>query len=191
MAPSLIFLGLDLYSINWYVVFYILFSIVVVAMGVTKLFPMGTSTAVIYGIGSIMVLVFYYYRWFGNSTDGVPSTWPPTLNTCPDYLTYVESLPGDKKPGCVDMLGVSKNGRMKFTSQSKLATLGSNDKNDYVFPFTSNDVVNAPNSAFIKALCTKCNYLGITWEGVYDGDSCTGIANSAKAAAADSSSCSA
>ena len=159
-------------------------------MGVTKLLTMGTNTAVIYGIGSIMILYFYYNKWFGDNGDGAPSTWPPTLNTCPDYLTYIESLPGDKKPGCVDMLGISKTGQLRLTGESNLASLSSTTSSS-VFPFTSTDVANATNPATIKAICNKCNALGITWEGVYDGDSCTGIANSVKAAAADSSSCSA
>lgn len=189
MAPPFIFLGVDLSLVNWYLVLYILFSIAVVAMGVTKLFPMGTSTAVIYGIGSIMTLVFYYYRWFGNSAP-VSSTWPPTLNTCPDYLTYIESLPGDKKPGCIDMLGVSKNGQLRLTGESNLISLSSTN-GAYVFPFTSVDVANATSPTLIKAICTKCRTLGITWEGVFDGDNCTGIANSAAAAEADSNSCSA
>ena len=188
MAPSLIFLGVDLYLVNWYVVLYILFSITVVSMGVSRLFAMGTSTAVIYGIGSIMILYFYYNRWFGDSAE-TTSTWPPTLNTCPDYLTYIEALPGDKKPGCVDMLGVSKTGQLRLTSESSLANLSSTTSAS-VFPFISSDLVNA-TPAVIKAVCTKCSTLGITWEGVYDGDSCTGIANSAKAAAADKGSCSA
>lgn len=189
MAPSLIFLGVDLNSINWYIVFYILFCIVVVSVGVAKLFPMGTSTAVIYGIGSILILVFYYYRWFEKDSDKVPSTWPPVLNTCPDYLTYIESLPGDKKPGCIDTLGVSKNGILKVTTETGLASVSSTTQ-DRVFGYTSTDVANTNDVAVIKALCLKCQTLGITWEGIYDGDSCTGIANSAKAAASDSASCS-
>lgn len=131
-----------------------------------------------------MILYFYYNRWFADTVENT-STWPPTLNTCPDYLTYIESLPGDKKPGCVDMLGISKTGQLRLTTDSNLATLASTTAAS-VFPFTSNDILNATNPSVIKAICTKCSTLGITWEGVYDGDSCTGIVNSVKAAAAAS-----
>jgi hypothetical protein len=91
------------------------------------------------------------------------------------------------------MLGVSKNGVMKVTTETKLNTLKSDDlgdSKDYVFSFTSNDVANSTGDSRIKQLCLKCAYLGITWEGIYDGDTCTGIANSARAAASDSASCS-
>lgn len=114
MAPSLMFLGVDLFTLNWYFVIYLLFCIAVVGMGVTKLYSMGTATAIIYAIGSIMILIFYSYRWFGTDTTSSP-TWPPTINTCPDYFTYIASLPGDSKPGCVDLLGISKNTGIRKT----------------------------------------------------------------------------
>lgn len=187
MAPSLIFFGIDLATINWYLVLYILFSITTVVMGTTKLYPMGIPTAIIYAIGASLILIFYGYRWFDKKTN-TTSTWPPTINTCPDYLTYVKSLPGTNLPGCVDMLGVSKVGTLakvlssELTGTTALAT-------DKTFLYTSTDIIETKNPAVVLAICTQCKTKGITWEGVFDGDTCTGVANNAAAATANKGSC--
>lgn len=183
------FLGVDLFTLNWYFVIYLLFCIAVVGMGVTKLYSMGTATAIIYAIGSIMILIFYSYRWFGTDTTSSP-TWPPTINTCPDYFTYIASLPGDSKPGCVDLLGISKNTGIRKTDASGLsaATLRS-DTADQVFPFTSKDVLKATTTAVVTGICQLCSSKGITWEGVYDGDTCVGISNNAALRSSASGSC--
>lgn len=187
MAASFKFFGLDLATVDWYFVIYILFSIAAVAMGVTKLFPMGASTAIIYAIGVTMVLIFYGYRWFGKSANEASSTWPPTINTCPDYLTYVKNLPGTGSgSGCVDILGVSKNGALikvvdtELTGTTALAS-------GKIFSFTTTDIINEKNPAVVKNICNLCRTKGLTWEGVFDGDTCTGVANNAAAAAATAS----
>jgi hypothetical protein len=183
MAGPFMFLGIDLSTVNWYLVLYAILSIAAVAMGTSQLFPMGTSTAVIYAIGSIMILYFYYTRWFGDSAT-TPSTWPPTINTCPDYFTYIESLPGDKKPGCVDMLGISKNNGYRPPTTTELTTLNSTDTN--VFGFTSS---SATTRTKILQICTLCKQKGITWEGIFDGDTCVGAGDNSAASAANKASC--
>jgi hypothetical protein len=190
MAPSLIFLGVDLFTLNWYFVIYLLFSIAVVGLGVSKLYTMGTATAIIYAIGSIMILVFYSYRWFGIDTTSSP-TWPPTINTCPDYFTYIASLPGDSKPGCVDLLGVSKNSGIQKSTAAQLGVGGAltSTSVDKVFPYTSKDVLKATTSAVVNGICQYCNSKGITWEGVYDGDTCIGVSNNAALKSSASGSC--
>lgn len=183
--PSLIFFGVDLYQVNWYMILYVIISIGAVAGGTSQLFPMGTSTAVIYAVGALLVFVFYGYRWFGNQSGSL-SKWPPTINSCPDYLTYVASL-SDGNPGCVDLLGVStKDGQFLKITASEISSLASSTSTK-VFPYTSTDILNANNDATVQAICNKCNALGITWEGVFDGDTCVGIAT--KAATKASSKC--
>jgi len=186
MAASLKFFGVDLATVNWYFVIYILLSIAAVAMGVTKLFPMGTSTAIIYAIGSTMVLIFYGYRWFGDSANEASSTWPPTINTCPDYLTYVKTLPGTGSgSGCVDMLGVSKNSALVKVVNSDLTSTTALASNK-TFLFTSKDIIGGKNPAVVKAICNMCRTKGLTWEGVFDGDTCAGVATNAAAAKSSS-----
>lgn len=183
MASSFKFFGVDIASVNWYFVIYILVSIAAVAMGVAKLFPMGTSTAIIYAIGVTMVLIFYGYRWFGDSANEASSTWPPTINTCPDYLTYVKTLPGTGSgSGCVDMLGVSKNGILVKVVDSDLTSTAALASNK-TFLKTSKDIIGTKNPAVVKAICNLCRTKGLTWEGVFDGDTCTGVATNAAAAA--------
>ena len=186
MASSFKFFGVDIASVNWYFVIYILVSIAAVAMGVAKLFPMGTSTAIIYAIGVTMVLIFYGYRWFGDSANEASSTWPPTINTCPDYLTYVKTLPGTGSgSGCVDMLGVSKNGMLVQVVDSDLTSTTALASNK-TFLKTSKDIIGTKNPAVVKAICNLCRTKGLTWEGVFDGDTCTGVATNAAAAAKSS-----
>jgi hypothetical protein len=185
MAASLIFFGVDLATVDWYLVLYVLFSITIVAMGTTKLYTMGIPTAIIYAIGVTMVLIFYGYRWFDTKTDKTP-TWPPTLNTCPDYLTYVKALPGSNAgSGCVDMLGVSVNGTLSKVLNSELAgtTPLASTK---IFAATSE---LATDTTRILQLCNLCKTAGLTWEGIYDGDSCVGAGSNSAASAAKKASC--
>ena len=166
----------------------------IVAMGTAKLYSMGVPTAIIFAIGSALIFIFYGYRWFGTDLKNKSSTWPPTINTCPDYLTYIKSLPGDNNPGCVDMLGVSRLGFAK-TIQSDLSVTGTNGLkigHAKVFPFISKDVLNATSSGIVQSICDQCRSKGLTWEGVFDGDNCVGIANNTatqSASASGSGSC--
>ena len=180
MATSLKFFGLELATVNWYFVLYILLSITIVGVGITKLFPIGTSTAIIYAIGATMVLIFYGYRWFDKNKNK-ESTWPPRINTCPDYLTYVKSLPGTNNSGCVDMLGVSKNGMLVKVTNSELSGTAALATNK-TFLKTSADIIGELDPQMVKAICNLCRTKGITWEGVFDGDTCTGVATNAMAA---------
>lgn len=150
-------------------------------MGTAKLYTMGVPTAIIYAIGASLVLIFYGYRWFDKKTNEIP-TWPPTINTCPDYLTYVKTLPGSGSgSGCVDMLGVSKNGSLVKVISSDLtgtAALAANK----TFLYTSTNILQTKNPAVVLNICNICKEKGITWEGVFDGETCTGVANNAAAA---------
>jgi hypothetical protein len=146
---------------------------------------MGVPTAIIYAIGVTMVLIFYGYRWFGKKTDQTP-TWPPTLNTCPDYLTYVKTLPGSGSgSGCVDMLGVSKNGILVKVLNSELTGTSALTANK-IFSATSK---LATDTTTILQLCNMCKQKGLTWEGIYDGDSCIGAGSNSAASAANKASC--
>lgn len=188
MAASFKLFGFELSTVNWNFVIYTLLSVAIVAMGTAKLFSMGPPTAIIYAIGSVMVFIFYGYRWFGANSNKKSDTWPPTLNTCPDYLTYIKTLPGDSKPGCVDMLGVGTLTLVK-TLESDLTAAGALQSTNQtkVFGFTSADILSGTD---VRLICNRCRTLGITWEGVYDGDGCVGAAtNSAAQSNPPGSSC--
>jgi hypothetical protein len=192
MPASLKLFGVDLATVNWNFVIYTLLSIAIVAMGTAKLFSMGAPTGIIFAIGSAMIFIFYGYRWFGVDPKKKPDTWPPTLNTCPDYFTYIESLPGDKKPGCIDMLGVCSVNTIGITTQEQLAVQSgsgviSSTTAAKVFGFTSTDIKNGTD---VRSICLSCKAKGITWEGVFDGDTCVGASPNSPANPKPAGSCS-
>jgi len=170
------FLGVDwtalIVSINWLIVLYSVLCIIAVIVGSTQLYPSGSATATIFGIGSIIIFVYFGYRWF--SRPAVSRTWPPSINMCPDYLTLVPSVKDstDKTVGgCIDMLGVSKNGGLATSKPvSGLTTATAT-----VFPYTAAALTPKTTAAQIQEICDKCKTMGITWEGIYDGDTCVGI----------------
>jgi len=168
------------------IIAYFILSIAIVAYGTNKLLPSGTGRAILFGIGSTLLFIFFGFRWFSsNRSSSKSNTWPPTINTCPDYLTFVPTVTGSISSsggGCVDTLGVSNNnGLIKRTSTTGISYPGGNfNTGGSVFPYTSADV----KSTNLTDICTACSTAGITWEGVYDGDSCVAAAAAAKAAAA-------
>ena len=189
MSKPLIFLGVNLKTLNWAFWLYVILSILGIIAAAMKLYPMGLPRTVIVTIGAVLVAIFYGYRWFGNKGQD-SSTWPPTVNMCPDFLTYVPRLPGSNSPGCVDMLGVSKNGGLQKTIPSDLSA-GTPISSNKVIAVTSNDIKTATTTQQLQSICNICNRAGITWEGIYDGDVCVGVAKiNAKQAATAAGICS-
>lgn len=173
----MILFGLDLAKVNWYLVLYVLASIVGLVYGTNKVYSTGQVRGVLFAIGALIVLVYFGLRWFGSRIQK-PKNWPPVINMCPDYLTYVASIDstgGEKKPGCVDMLGVRKSSSgLKKSDPSDISSLQFSNRQN-VFEFTSADVAAAKNVSDIQAICDRCQAAGVTWEGIYDGDVCVGI----------------
>ena len=150
--------------------------------GTSQVYATGQVRGVIFAIGAALVLISYGQRWF-SVQNNTATIWPPVINTCPDYLTFVPNIPttagsSTTVPGCVDMLGVSvsSNSANAFikvfpTSISTLdATMTSK-----VFTYTSADVRAATSAGSLQPICDACQSAGLTWEGVYDGDNCTGV----------------
>jgi hypothetical protein len=165
----MILVGLNFATVNWYMILYILASIAFLIYGTTRVYATGQTRGVLFAIGALIVLVYFGLRWFGNRIKK-PATWPPIINMCPDYLTYVKEL-----PGCIDMLGVSRSASgLNKTLPSALSELRVSDTRK-VFEYTSEHVRAAKTEQDIKAICDRCQNAGITWEGVYDGDTCVGI----------------
>jgi len=122
-------------------------------------------TGAIYMLLALAVFIFFGLRWFSAESVFNPPTmytWPPYVNTCPDYLYYYKRRGTDT---CVDPLGVSKNG-----SVQKLPPGPINDDNDnYFFKLetTSKDA-----DEIQRELCQRSIANGLTWEGVTDGSVC-------------------
>jgi len=153
---------------------YVLLSITFVFQGMNKLNPMGTTRSALFAVGSVLILLFFGQRWFSNSAKKA-TTWPPTINMCPDYLTYVPNVSGsisNSGGGCVDLLGVSTKASFTVTQASAIATgLTYAPGSNTIFPYTSDDV----NTTNVEEICNACKTNGLTWEGVYDGDTCLGL----------------
>lgn len=183
---SFVVFGVDLValsnSINWYLIFYAIFSIIATVYGCFRLYEGGGGVrASVYGIGAALIFAFFGYRWFSNP-ETVSKKWPPVINTCPDYLTYVPVnyvITGSKLKGlCVDTIGVTTKGDgIKVLSKSEIqstkTTRPSDDKK--YFPYTSADITPGTSATQLTIICNKCYTMGVTWEGVYDGDTCTAI----------------
>ena len=163
----MIILGMDTSKVNWYLVAYVLLSILFLIHTTSKLYPMGQTRGVIYAVGTFFVLLYFGLHWFNKKTKRTDTVWPPVINMCPDYLTYFES--GASK-GCVDMLGVSTNGTLR-----KVTSIAARTPQD-TFQYTFNSIKNKTTD--INTICAECALKGLTWEGVYDGDSCVGAASS-------------
>lgn len=212
-SGDIVIMGIDLNTINYWYVGYILFSIALVAGGAFSLYSSANlGRTVIYVIGCSLVMLFFGMRWFGN----IPSTsnlWPPTINTCPDYLTYVVHPSDSTLTGCVDTLGVSANSSFpKITSSDLIAhtqTKGPGSSGTLFGggstwkAYTSADVLGTPaisgivgvaasgntpeivgrqaaaavpaTAETVKAVCNACQTAGLTWEGVWDGDTCLAL----------------
>lgn len=205
-APSsgdIVIMGINLNTVNYWYVFYVIFSVVLVAGGTFALYSSANlGRTVIYAIGVSLIMLFFGMRWFGN----IPSTsklWPPTINMCPDYLTFVR---GTNVSGCVDTLGV---GGLEKISPSEMSAPPPSKVFGGTTPFTSASVMGSPavagvvgvpavtNAAGVittpaiqavsaraavaataenvQAICTECRLNRLTWEGVWDGDTCLAL----------------
>jgi len=181
--------GTRIFKLNPYFVVYVIVSFLLVVQGYMKLMPMGQGRAAIYGIGATLLMIFFGYRWFSNSKNS-SEQWPPTINMCPDYLTFVpnisKTLTSSVNGGaCVDMLGVTR-GNLEKTFKSDISNNALTTNK--IFRYTSADVkaTAETDTATTQAICDACRLAGVTWEGVYDGDSCVGIARALAAQQAQS-----
>jgi len=125
-----------------------------------------------------MVLYFYSQRWFGGKTTKDVNLWPPHINTCPDYLTYIPPGSIIRNGGCIDLLGVSTTGGL-----AKVTDPNSPIEASKVFQHTYSNITD------IKVVCNACQQKGLTWEGIYDGDTCGSSKYSTESGTGPSSNC--
>lgn len=152
-------------------VLYILFSAVVGIGGTYYLIENDrTLGGFLYFVGAALILTFYGLRWF--TGDALKTSiyetksWPPIVNVCPDFLSvYERPIAGTntKEKICVDLVGVSESGIQRLVDPANVA----ND--NFVFKLH----MDKTGAQRMKALCNECRLKKVTWEGVYDGVSCT------------------
>jgi hypothetical protein len=168
-------------GVNISMVLYIIMCILVGYYGGRYFFTKGdTISGVIFLIGIITIFIIYGKRWFdpnGMYNTGT-ITWPPVINTCPDFLTaYTVQTSGGSVAGCIDTIGVSRTGAFQKVPPSGIPT------QSVTAPYTTNNngVLNATMIDFFpinvanespQALCDRLANNGLTWDGVFDGDNC-------------------
>jgi hypothetical protein len=155
---------------NIYLGIYIAAAILIGAGGAYKLFSSNMSiAAVLFLIGAIAIFITFGLKWFkkGAMFSDTPVSWPPQINTCPDYLVYYSrSMPdGTKQDTCIDTIGISKNGSLKVFPKNGPAPT----TDEYYFSLTSTSTDPAGKN---QALCQKAIAMGLTWEGITNGESC-------------------
>jgi len=155
-------------------VFYILFCIALGLGGAMKLVRMDRILAAfVFFVLAILIFVFFGLRWFANAGSDMTS-WPPVVNTCPDYLSaYTTGSGKNAVTSCVDMVGVSKNGSLaKFPEVRQDGSPPSDLK--YYFPMNIDPAAKLSDSP--QKLCSYTIQSGLSWEGLVNGISCTGQA---------------
>ncbi len=162
--------GASFAKLNGYLIAYIIFSLFVLGGGVSKFIGAGqTTTAVIFGIGAFAILVMFGLKWFsrGSAFSETPVSWPPTINTCPDYLVnYPRQMQdGTTQNSCIDLIGVSKNGSLKVFPKDGPAPTA----DDYYFSLATQ---SSDPTAKNQELCQRAITAGLTWEGITNGESC-------------------
>jgi hypothetical protein len=162
-----------------YIVFVLLVEIVAIIYCVRA--PMFLTLAIFIPL-SLYIFLVYGFQWFG--PDGFLSnklvTWPPTLNSCPDFLvSYIVPKNGTVPalPGCIDTIGIS----IKPGSFPKATAAGT--PVNFTAPTAA---VNGTTATTLLgtgwfatktgettgALCQRLQAAGLTWEGIWDGTTC-------------------
>jgi len=154
---------------NIELVIFIVVAVLIVLGGTYQLYSMQMGYgALLFFAGTLYVFILYGQRWFGaKGLLSLPSgSWPPIINTCPDYLTYYQrTVNGTKIDTCVDILGISKNAALTRFDPNQ------GDQNDdtafFTLTSTSTDATGKKTE-----LCQRAIAMGLTWEGVTNGDGC-------------------
>jgi hypothetical protein len=157
--------------ISFAFILFILISFAIVLGGIYKMYGFGyTKGSILFGLGATYFAVLYGIRWFGSdqSVFATPSgSWPPVINTCPDYLTFYERVVGTTKTRtCIDRVGVSKNGALSVFPSSGPAP--ADDKYYFTLDLAAGGDPNKVNAV----MCQKAIAAGLTWEGITNGESC-------------------
>ena len=130
---------------------------------------------------SLYIFLVYGWNWFGpgGPYTNTPVSWPPTLNSCPDFLvSYVvpknQNVPA--LPGCVDTIGVSTR-PADFPKRVSGVPNWSSAPTAVITPSTAatyhtNGWFATRTGETTAALCARLQTAGLTWEGIWDGTTC-------------------
>jgi len=180
-----LFKGINL-KLLAYVLIAIIVEVIAIIYGVRSQPPMLLMLAIFVPL-SVYIFIIYGIQWFGDKGPFNNATvpWPPAINSCPDFLTAY-NIPATSTraaiTGCVDGIGVSCNGGFPKIgssgqpswesaptapiSSSKTAANGAT-----MLLSTGFFATNVAGES-VAQVCERCQKAGVTWEGVWDGQSC-------------------
>ncbi len=161
-------------SFNIYFIIYAILAIAIVFGGTNKMYGENLIIeAVLFFIAASAIFLIYGLRWFGSDKSllsNAPVSWPPTINTCPDYLTYYNLIVGKESYDmCIDMIGVSRKGGITLFPADN-PPVDPLDK--AYFPLATKSIDPAQRNI---ELCRNAMMAGLTWEGITNGESCISI----------------
>lgn len=173
-------------TFNIYFAIFVVSALIVVAGGTYKLTNLEYSIAAfLFFICGSGLFILYGLRWFASENSifsDSPVSWPPSMNTCPDFLTYYDRVKpdGSKQKTCIDRVGVSQKGVLKVFPPTGDAPAG----DDYYFSLTT----TAPDGEGKKnELCQRAISMGLTWEGISNGEGCVRSSTATATASAPTS----
>jgi hypothetical protein len=148
---------------------YVVLSLIIVLGGAYKVNEVYEMLgAVVYLVGSLYVCIIYGMRWFGSTSalGSTPDTWPPVINTCPDYLTYFARIKADGtvQNTCIDTMGIAKGGILQIFPKDGVTNTPAGD--NYYFDLTTTTANKN------MELCKRAMDFGLTWEGITNGEAC-------------------
>lgn len=149
---------------------YVFLCLVIGIGGVTTLHKQERPySAVLCFVLFVMVFTFFGRRWFRGTSSAATYTgsWPPLINMCPDYLVYFKNGAQD---ACVDISGVNRSGgRLQPWSGSDSPSNPPKEPSKY-FPYVYKAGMTDTQ---LQQLCAVTMDMGLTWEGITNGESCT------------------
>jgi hypothetical protein len=161
---------------------YIVFALLVEIMAIVYCIkaPMFLALAIFVPL-SFYIFLVYGFQWFG--ADGFLSNklvqWPPTLNSCPDFLvSYIVPKSGTipALPGCIDTIGIgTKPGSFPKAIEGKPVNFTpptSVVNGTTALTYLQNGWFATKTGETTGVLCQRLQAAGLTWEGVWDGNTC-------------------
>lgn len=148
---------------SYILLFYCFFSVVLATGGAFFFYSSGQqTTGMIYFVGAAVAAIFFGFRWFSsNAIAAAAATWPPSVNYCPDLLSLA-TVQGVQV--CIDTVGVAQQGGMSTSN-------GSQTEDKYVFRL----FLEKAGLDRVKLLCEEAKQKQVTWEGVWNGSTCSNI----------------
>lgn len=157
-------------TVNYSLVTYVIFASVMLISMLNLLYSSERIIAAV-AILVLFILVFTFFglRWFkygiNNSSMNKNSTYPPVINTCPDYMSLTTKSDGTTK-ACIDTVGLGNGGANSQITTWRTGTTPQTATSNYYFNYIYKPGMSKSE---IDTLKTQAENKHLTWEGVTDG----------------------